>query len=156
MMFNMELSIEVLEFFIIKLLAIIDDDDLREAESTDDGLPYKLSGLGLDDLSHQLGFYPFGEVVDGYEQELPLCWDKREGSEYVDPPLGEWPWCRYSGQPDGRLVLHEGVPLASVTPLHMFNGILIYGQPIISLSEYFLGESSTTEMIATYPFMNLP
>ena len=73
---------------------------------------------------------------------------KRDGSEDVDPLLGERPWCCYSYQLGGRLVLHGGMPLASVTPLHMFNDILMYGRPIISLSEYFIGESSITEMIS--------
>ena len=63
----MELSVEVLELFIIKLLAIVDDDDPRKAKSTDDGLSHKLSGLGLGDLSHRLGFHPFGEVIDSYK-----------------------------------------------------------------------------------------
>ena len=156
MMFNIDLNIEVLELFIIKLLAIVSDDDLEKAKSTNDGFLYKLSGLGLGDLGHQLGFYPFGEVVDGYEQELSLCWDRRKGFEYVYLPLGEWPWCSYSYQLGGRLVLHGGMPLASITPLHMFNGILVYGQPILSLSKYFVGESSTTEMVTAYPFKNLP
>ena len=61
-MFNMELSIEVLKLFIIKLSIVVDDDGPRKAESTDDGLPYKLS-----DLSHRLGFHPFDKVVNGYE-----------------------------------------------------------------------------------------
>ena len=67
MVFNIELNIEVLELFIVKLSAIVGDDDPRKAESTDDGFPYELSSLGLDDLGHQLSFHPFGEIVDGYE-----------------------------------------------------------------------------------------
>ena len=88
-MFNMELSVEVLELFIIKLSTVVSDDDLREAESRGDGLLNKFSGLGLDDLSYRLSFQPFGEVIDSHEHELPLCWGRREGSEDVDPPLGK-------------------------------------------------------------------
>ena len=72
-MFNMELSTEVRELFIIKLSIVVGDDDPREAESTGDRFLYKLSDLGLDDLGHRLDFHPFGKVVDGYEQELSLC-----------------------------------------------------------------------------------
>ena len=66
-MFNMKFRLEVLELFIIKLSAIVSDDDSRKAESTDDGLPHEFCGLGLSDLSHQLGSYPFGKVINNYE-----------------------------------------------------------------------------------------
>ena len=72
-MFDMKLGIEVSEFFIVKLLAIDGDDDSREAESTDDELPYEFFGFGFGDLGHRIGFHPFGEVVNTYEQEFLLC-----------------------------------------------------------------------------------
>ena len=37
-MFDIELSTEVSELFVVKLSAVVGDDDPREAESTDDGL----------------------------------------------------------------------------------------------------------------------
>ena len=66
-MFNIELNVEFLKLFIIKLSVVVDDDDPREAESRDEGLSDEFSSLGLGDLSYQLSFHPFGEVVDGYE-----------------------------------------------------------------------------------------
>ena len=152
-MFDVELVTEVPKLFIVKLSIIVNDDNPREAKSTDDGLPYELSSFGLSDLDHRLSFYPFDEVVDGYKQKLSLCWGRRKGSKYVDPPLGKRSWCTNRL---GRLVLHGGVPRASVTPLHMFNVIFVYGQSIISLSEYFVGEGLATEVIAAYSFINLP
>ena len=101
MMFDMELSIEVLELLIIELSAIVDDDDPREVESRDDGLSNEFSGLGLSDLGHRLWFHPFSEVINSYEQKFPLCWGRRKGSEDVDSSLSERPWCRYSRQPGG-------------------------------------------------------
>ena len=67
--FNIEHDIEVLKLFIIKLLVVVSDDHPREVESTDDGLLYKFSSLGLGDLSHRLGFHPFGEVISGHYDE---------------------------------------------------------------------------------------
>ena len=66
-MFNIELGVEVLELFIIKLLIIVSDDDPRKADSENDGFSYELSGLSFCDLGHCLDFHPFSEVVDGYE-----------------------------------------------------------------------------------------
>ena len=66
-MLNMELDAEVLKLFIIELSVVVCDDDPRKAKSRDDGLSYEFFGLGLSDLSHWLGFFPFGEIVYGYE-----------------------------------------------------------------------------------------
>ena len=49
-MLDMELSVEFLKLLIIKLVAIIDDDDSRKAKMTNDGVPYKFSDLDLGDL----------------------------------------------------------------------------------------------------------
>ena len=50
MMFDVELAIEVPKLFIIKLSAIVDDENPRKVKSIDDGLPHELSGFGLDNL----------------------------------------------------------------------------------------------------------
>ena len=66
-MFNIELGAEVLELFIVKLSAVVGDDNPRKAESIDNRLLHELSVLSFSDLSHRLGFHPFCEVVNGYE-----------------------------------------------------------------------------------------
>ena len=68
-MLNMELDTQVSKLFVIKLPIIVNDDAPRETELRDDGLPDKFPSFGLDDLGHRLGFHPFGEVVNSYEQE---------------------------------------------------------------------------------------
>ena len=65
--FDIEFDAEVFELLIVKLQIVINDDDPREAELIDDKLPHKLSSLSFSDLSHQLSFHPFGEVVNGYK-----------------------------------------------------------------------------------------
>ena len=52
-------------------------------------------------------------------------------------------------------MLHGGMSMVAIIPSYMLNGILVYGQPIVALSEYLVGESSTIEVITAYPFMNL-
>ena len=71
-MLNMKLSTKVFELLIIKLSVVVGDDDLREAESGDDGLSDEFSSLGLSDLRYWLSFHPFGEVIDSHEQKLLL------------------------------------------------------------------------------------
>ena len=65
--FDTELSAEVLKLFIFELSAIIDDDDLRKVELTDNKFSYEFSSLGLNDLGYPLSFHLFGELVDGYK-----------------------------------------------------------------------------------------
>ena len=71
--FDGEFDVEVFDLLVIELSAIIYDDGLRKAKLIDDRLPYELLGFSFSDLSHWLGFHPFGEVVYGDKQELSLC-----------------------------------------------------------------------------------
>ena len=66
-MLYIELDAKIPEFLIVKLPAIIIDDDPREIESIDNQLPHELSDPHLSDQGHQLSFHPFGEVINGYE-----------------------------------------------------------------------------------------
>ena len=52
-------------------------------------------------------------------------------------------------------MLYRGMALTSIIPLYVFDGVFVYGRLIISLSEYFIGESSAAEVIVAYPFVNL-
>ena len=72
-MLNMELDTEVFELLIVELSVIICNDNPRKIEPRDDGLSDEFLGFGLNDLGHRLGFHPFGEVVNSYEQESSLC-----------------------------------------------------------------------------------
>lgn len=51
---------------IVKLLAIVADDDLRDPKPADDGLSCEVTDILLDNLCQGLSFYPLGEVVDSY------------------------------------------------------------------------------------------
>ena len=64
--------IEVFVYFIVKLWSIINYDQLRYSEPTDDILPHKLSDALIFDGGERFSFYPFAKVVDGYQRQLFL------------------------------------------------------------------------------------
>ena len=66
-MLNIELGTEFFEFLIIKLSAIIGDDNSTKTKPGDDELLDELPGFGLDDVGHWLGFVPFGEVINSHD-----------------------------------------------------------------------------------------
>ena len=66
-MFDMEVGAEVFKLLIIKLQTIIGNNNSRKTKPGDDGFSNKFPCFGLSDLGHRLGFYPFGEVVDGHK-----------------------------------------------------------------------------------------
>jgi len=55
-----------------KVCSIIGDDGTRKPEVTDDILPEEFHHLLSYDLGERHCFYPFGEVVGGYQKESEL------------------------------------------------------------------------------------
>ena len=70
--FNLEINAEVIKLFIIELLAIIGDDDPREAKSRDDRLSDEISDFFFDDFGLQLSFYLLSEVINSYKKKFLL------------------------------------------------------------------------------------
>ena len=91
MVFDSYLLAEVFECVIVKLFAIVRDEDSGDTEVADDAFPDGVSNFLL--CSGGQGFYlnPFNEVVDPYDEELELSHCHGERSHYVKPSLSEWP-----------------------------------------------------------------
>ena len=90
-MFDAQIGVELNEFFIYKLPAIVGDDCMWDAISAYDILPNELLYLLGCNGGKRFGFYPLGEVVDGYYQEFYLAFVGGEGAEDVHSPLCEGP-----------------------------------------------------------------
>ena len=60
-------------------------------EAANDAFPNKVSDILLCDSGQWFYLDPFGEVVDPYSKELKLPYGDKEGSYYVQSPLGERP-----------------------------------------------------------------
>ena len=72
MMRDDKVRIELSEFIVIKLIGVVQDDNLRNSESADDVFPYKTSSISLCDFGERFRFYPFGKVINGDDQEFSL------------------------------------------------------------------------------------
>jgi len=90
--FDAQIGVELIEFFIYKLSAIVGDDGIWDAISVYDILKNELLYLLGCNGGKRFGFYPLGEVVDGYYQEFYLASVGGEGAEDVHFPLCEGPW----------------------------------------------------------------
>jgi len=89
--FDAQIGVELNEFFIYKLPTIIGDDCMWDAISAYDILRNELLYLLGYSGGKRFGFYPLGEVVDGYYQEFYLAFAGGEGAEDVHSPLCERP-----------------------------------------------------------------
>lgn len=79
------------KLFVIELCAIIGDDGSRDAETSNDVIPYKSFDLLLGNGCQRLGLHPFGQVIHSEDEEFSLsrCW--WEWAEEVHLPLCEGP-----------------------------------------------------------------
>ena len=71
-MFDVELVQELFEPPTVELSAVIRDDHLGETISAYYGLPDERFSLEFGDVGHELGLYPFGEIVHRDEEKLSL------------------------------------------------------------------------------------
>ncbi len=89
---NTELRAELPEPSIVELTAIIRYDNSRESEPTGYHFLDEALHLRFDDLGNRLCFDPLREVVNGDNKKssLSCSWTKRP--QYINSPLGKWPW----------------------------------------------------------------
>src|SRR4051812_44056071 len=73
---------------VIELRSVISDDGLRQSISAYDGFPYEFFHICCLHEIEWLSFYPFGKIVDRYDQELILsCFSDGEAPEQINSPL---------------------------------------------------------------------
>ena len=65
-MLNIVLGIEIFEFLVVELPAIVDDDDMRDAESKDYMASDETLHLAFCNKGQRFSLNPFHEVVYGY------------------------------------------------------------------------------------------
>jgi len=80
---------KISEPVIVEFLSIVRDEDPGDPEVANDTFLDETSDIFLCDSGQWFCLDPFGEVVDPYNKELELPYRHREGSYYVQPPLGE-------------------------------------------------------------------
>ena len=74
----------------IKLLVVMKDDGLWDAETGDDVSPNEPSYFSCSYRGYGLGFYSFGEVVDCHKKILTLPRSFGERTEDIHSLCGEW------------------------------------------------------------------
>ena len=126
--------VEVSERVIIELLSIVRDKDSRDSEPVNNTSPNEVSDILLCDGGQYLYFYPLGEVVDPYDEELKLFYCRREGSHDVKSPLSERSWSVHWSELFQRLPCNVAKALILVTCLHIGLGVLLHSRPIVSCS----------------------
>jgi len=85
--FDTQTDVELSEFFVHKLPAVVGDDGMWDAISAYDILPNEWLYLLGCNGGKRFGFYPLAEVVDGYYQEFYLAFAGGEGVEDVHSAL---------------------------------------------------------------------
>ena len=135
----MEFRTEFPELVIVELSSVVCYDCVRYAEPVDDEFQHEVFHLLFSDLGQWLSLHPLRKIFHSDHEEflLSTCWGKR--TEYVHSPLGKCPWSRDRSEVGWRLSLDVCISLAFVTSSNKFLSILVHGQPVISLSEYFVG-----------------
>lgn len=86
---DLQILIKLVKGCIVKLLVIIDDDHPRQAKQIDNGLLDETMSFLLSDLGEGFHLYPFGEVVNGDDEELLLPGSQWEWAKVVTL-LGKW------------------------------------------------------------------
>jgi len=85
-----------------KVCPIVKDIGVGEFEATHDVLPKKLDNMVTSDFREWHRFDPFGELVDGYQQEPQLRLSSRECINYGQPLLHKGPRTLQSVKADTR------------------------------------------------------
>ena len=80
-----QLLAEVSEGVVVKLLAIVGDEDPGNSKAANDVLPNEVSDIFLCDSSQRFHLNPFSKVVDPNNKELELPYNGRKQSHYVNP-----------------------------------------------------------------------
>lgn len=66
----MEFSTKFLEYLVVKLLAIIGNEDIWKFESIDNVFIQEVFNFALGDVRQGFCLHPFGDVVDGDDEKL--------------------------------------------------------------------------------------
>ncbi|KAM1457858.1 hypothetical protein ACFX2I_034975 [Malus domestica] len=93
-MYCLMLSEAFHQIFAHKLWAVVGDDGLRDAKSSNDVPPYEAFYVRLSYGHHRLCFYPFSEVVGCHNYHASAPSNKQHRSYQVDCPLHEQPRTR--------------------------------------------------------------
>lgn len=148
-----ELYTEFLVPGIVKLLAIIANDDLVDPKPVDDRLPCEVANILLSNLSQGLNFHLLGEVVDGYYQKPHFSFPSREQPNFVDSPLSKGLGSCYRDQFLLGYLGNIEKSLTFVTLLGEERGIFFHRWPIISSQDRFVVHYPTSRVATTYPLM---
>lgn len=84
-----------MKYTIIELDSNIGYQCSRNFKATYDGVPDELSNVVIFDRGINFNFYPLGEIIYGYKEELLLLKGYGERPYDVELPLGERPWANY-------------------------------------------------------------
>lgn len=87
---NVELNIKIFESLVVKLLAIVGDDGMRELVSIDYRLLEETLVLAFNDVHEGLSLHPLSEVVNCDDKKLSLSGCRGEGIKYIHPLFTEW------------------------------------------------------------------
>ena len=86
-----QLLAKVSECIVVKLFAIVRDEDPRNPESVNDALLDEVTNIFLRDGCQWFYFHPFCEVFNPNNKELELSHCHRKGSHNVQSQLSERP-----------------------------------------------------------------
>ena len=86
-----QLIVEVSECIVVKLFAIVKDEDPRDPKLADDALLDEVTDILLYDGCQWFCLYPLGEVVDPHKKELESSYCHWRRSYDVQSPLSERP-----------------------------------------------------------------
>lgn len=140
---------------VIELFPIVDNNNLRNIESTDDGLLNEVPNVSLGNFCQGLSLHPLSKVIDSYYKEFHLLFSLAECPNYVYLSLREGRRALYRCQLFCQFLGDARKPLALVTPLGEEGDIFLHGGPIVFGPDCFVGYRSASRVIPTYSFMDL-
>lgn len=141
--------------FVDELPTVIGNYDPWYVVSCDDVTPYELAYLLIGNGTQRFCFYVFGKVVNGYNNELPLTFGRREWPEKVHSPHIKRQYCLYTGQVVRRCPVYLGEILTLVIASNDVLRVFIDGRPVVSASEDFVDNCSYPLINATSSLMYL-
>ena len=139
----------------IKLKAIVRDEGMRDSKSSNDVLLDEFLCIHVPDVGQGFGFDPFGEIVCADQQVSFISYCFRERAYNIQAPLSERPRTEEGIKDPSQLVDIRSKPLALITLLGIFLGLLLHTRPPISLSNGFVCQRSPSCVTPANSFMQL-
>ena len=140
----MQIITKSFQMFSFELGTIIHYNVIWNAKSADNILLDEFLNTSLCDGGHCIGFSPFSKIFACYYDEFFLCLGFGKWSEYVKPPLCKRPWGDYTSQLLRRVMISASKLLTFVAFLDIADGVLLHFWPIITLSDSFMIEWSSS------------